>query len=219
MGRHERTIDWNEYWREDREADAEFPANVGSYGKADLLARFFEQVGTPADFTSVGCGPADCPIELAERFPEMDVYGYDAAESIVRRNRAKTQRENVSFEVAALPEFDAERQFDVVYCYATLHYVAEIERAIRNLYARVRPGGYLVFNYPNEETRTFYHEEFADEPAFRERFELVFEGENVVSADEIEGSLDAPVRDYWGLVDADAEDGAAAANPCVYVEK
>jgi SAM-dependent methyltransferase len=226
------TIDWNAYWREGREADADFPANVGAYGKADLLARFFEAEGVPDDFTSVGCGPADCPLELAERFPELDVVGYDAAESVVRKNRERveseadddgdgetTNRGKVAFEVATLPDFDVDRQFDLVYCYATLHYVREIERAIRNLYERVRPGGHLVFNYPNEATREFYHDQFDDEPEFRDRFELVFEGENVVSADEIENALGATVHDYWDAVDADRDVGAAPQNPCVYVEK
>lgn len=227
------TIDWDAYWREDREADADFPANVGAYGKADLLAHFFEDRGVPDSFASVGCGPADCPLELAERFSEMDVFGYDSAESVVRENRERlggetddettggktTGRENVTFEVATLPDFDVERRFDLVYCYATLHYVRDVERAVRTLYEYVRPGGYLIFNYPSEATRAFYHDQFADEPAFRERFELVFDGENVTSAENIEDALGASVHDYWDAVDADEDVGAAPANPCVFVQK
>ena len=227
---------------------------MGAYGKADLLASFFEDRGVPDDFASVGCGPADCPLELAERFPEMDVFGYDAAESVVRENRERigndqiesdqiesetndgetsdgetsdeesidddtTDRGNVTFEVAALPGFDVDRRFDLVYCYATLHYVRDVERAVRNLYDRVRPGGHLVFNYPSETTREFYHDQFDDEEAFRDRFQLVFDGENVTSAAEIENLLDANVHDYWDAVDADRDVGAAPPNPCVYVEK
>jgi trans-aconitate methyltransferase len=225
---YEGTIDWDDYWRSGREAYADFPANVGRHGKADLLARFFEAEGVPDDFASVGCGPANCPLELADRFPKMDVYGYDAAESVVRENRARIEREagdealdreNVFFEVATLPDFDVDRQFDLVYCYATLHYVRDVERAIENLYERVRPGGHLVFNYPSETTREFYHDQFDDEPEFRERFALVFEGENVTSAGELEDALGASVQDYWDAVDADSDVGAAPANPCVYVEK
>jgi trans-aconitate methyltransferase len=226
---YEGTIDWDAYWREGREANTDFPANVGAYGKADLLADFFEQVGVPDDFASVGCGPADCPLELAERFPGIDVFGYDAAKSVVRENRERIESEtiddgtidrgNVTFEVATLPDFDVDRRFDSVYCYATLHYVRDVERTIQNLYDRVRPGGQLVFNYPSDTTREFYHDQFYDEEEFRDRFQLVFEGENVTSAGEIEDALGATVRDYWDAVDADSDVGAAPPNPCVYVEK
>jgi trans-aconitate methyltransferase len=226
---YEGTIDWDAYWREGREAEADFPANVGAYGKADLLADFFEDRGTPDDFASVGCGPADCPLELAERFPGIDVFGYDAAESVVRENRERIDGEtiddgtidrgNVTFEIATLPDFDANRRFDFVYCYATPHYVRDVERAIQNLYDHVRPGGHLVFNYPSDTTREFYHDQFYDEEEFRDRFQLVFEGENVTSAAEIENLLDANVHDYWKAVDADRDVGAAPPNPCVYVEK
>lgn len=231
---YEGTINWDAYWREGREADTDFPANVGAYGKADLLADFFEERGFPDDFASVGCGPADCPLELAERFPQMDVFGYDSAESVVRENRERVESEtidgesiddktsdygNVAFEVATLPDFDVERQFDFVYCYATLHYVRNVKRAIRNLYDHVRPGGHLVFNYPSDTTREFYHDQFDDEEAFRDRFQLVFEGENVTSTAAIENLLDASVHDYWEAVDADRDVGAAPPNPCVYVEK
>ena len=55
-----------------------------------------------------------------------------------------------------LPEPEVDRRFDLVYCYATLHYVEAVERALRALYELVRPGGHLVFNYPNRLTRAEY---------------------------------------------------------------
>ncbi|WP_205596927.1 MULTISPECIES: trans-aconitate 2-methyltransferase [Halostella] len=53
------------------------------------------------------------------------------------------------FERAVLPEFDPGRAFDCVLCYGTLCYVSESERALRNLYDAVAPGGYLVLGYMN----------------------------------------------------------------------
>lgn len=200
------------------------PPTWAHTGKPNLLADFFEHSGNPDDFASIGCGPADCPLELAERFPGIDVFGYDAAESVVRENRERIESEtsdrgNVSFEVATLPDFDVGRQFDLVYCYATLHYVRDVERAIRNFYEHVHPGGHLIFNYPNDATREFYHDQFGGEEEFRDRFRLVFDGENVTSAAEIEDLLGVGVHDYWNAVDADRDVGAAPPNPCVYVEK
>lgn len=219
MTAYKGTIDWDEYWATGREASTDYPANVGRHGKADLLARFVEAVGVPDDLAAVGCGPANCPVEVAERYPGMEVYGYDAAESVVRDDRERVDRGNVTFEVAALPDLDAvDRAFDLAYCYATLHYVRDVERAIRNLYDRVRSGGHLVVNYPNEATRETYRGEFADDEEFRERFGLVFEGANLTSAGEIADLLDAEVRDYWDAVGTDA-DFATPANPCVAVEK
>lgn len=122
---------------------------------------------------------------------------------------------NVSFETAVLPAFDVDRRFDFAYTYATLHYVREVETAIRAIYRRVRPGGCLVCNYPNRETR----EEYRDvEGKLRERFRLVCGGENLTSRDRIAGLLDADVRDFWEVTDADGP-YVRSSNPCVVVEK
>lgn len=208
------TIDWDAYWREGRDADADYPADVAA-GKFELLERFFERVGVPDDAAFVGCGPGDLPAAVAASYPGTLVVGYDAAASVLAANRDRHDRPNLAFERAVLPAFDPGRQFDLVYCYATLHYVREAEAAVEALYRHVRPGGHLVCHYPNEATRRTHRDATG---ALAERFALVRAGANLLSRERVADLLDADVRDYWALVDADGP-FVRPENPCVAVSK
>lgn len=210
------TADWNEYWEEwDEGKDEEYAASV-SGGHFERVDRFFEKVGIPADSAFVGCGPGTLAAKVATAHPNMQVTGYDAAELVIERNREEySNSANISFEGAALPDFDVTQQFDLVFCYSTLHCVRDSERAIENLYEHVRSEGHLIFNYPNEK----YHEDHQDvEGQLRERLQLPVEGTNLLSHERITSILDADVRDFWGFVDADGP-FVEPANPCVIIGK
>lgn len=210
------TIDWDEYWQNwSDDATEEYAASV-SGGHFERVARFFEQVGVPDDAAFVGCGPSSLAVKLARAYPNTQIVGYDAATSVIERNREKyADLPNITFERAVLPNFDIDQQFDLVFCYATLHYVRESERAIENLYARVRPGGHFIFNYPNEA----YQSDHQDvEGQLRERLQLPINGENLLSEEKITNTLDGNVRDFWNVVDADGP-FVRPANPCLIVEK
>lgn len=175
---------------------------------AEMVAHattFFEEVGVPESVASVGCGPAATEFELAKRFPQTTFACYDVAEQVIEDNdelAAEHDLENITFEVASLPQLDLERRFDVVYCVATLYFVDDVETAIRSLYEHVEDGGHLVVSYPTEELREWVAR--APEPK-QSLFELVLEGRNLTTADEIEELLDAPVNSYWSVVDADSD--------------
>lgn len=216
---HEATIDWERFWTA-AEGDRRASAAVGQYGKADLLDRFFEREGVPGSFASVGCGPGAVPLAVAERHQEIDVYGFDAADSAITEARAAADERGIdaTFATATLPAFDPGRRFDLVYCYATLHYVADVEAALDALFAATAPGGHLVFDYPNPATREAYADELDGDVA-RERFALVLDGTNLRTRDAIEAALDTTVRDYWAAVDAPDEPWTTDAHPCVYARK
>ncbi|WP_135822010.1 class I SAM-dependent methyltransferase [Halostella litorea] len=217
-------MDWERFYRE---ADYDRCAYLAGEEMADLLARFVERVadgdaagGRPADLASFGCGPAVVPFALAERFPDLDVYGYDLSETVVRDNRrlaAERGLDNLSFAVDELPDLTTDRRFDVVYCVATLYFVAGPEAALRALYDRVRPGGHLVVNYPTEELQRVVREEFDERK--REAFHLVRDGENLLTREEVAAVLGAEPRDYWEAVDADEVIEERPEWPTVYVER
>lgn len=210
------SFDWDEYWRTwDGESDEDYTASV-SGGHFDRLERFFERTGVPADAAFVGCGPGILANAVAAAHPGTQVVGYDAAEIVITRNReVHSDRPNVSFGIAVLPEFEVERWFELVFCYATLHYVRDSERAVENLYRRVRPGGHLVCNYPNEAYREDHREVTGK---LRERLKLPIEGENLLSRPRINEILGADTRNSWELVDAEGP-FVRPSNPCVVVEK
>jgi hypothetical protein len=213
---HEATIDWDRFWA-DAEGDRRDSAHVGQFGKAALLERFFEAVGDPDSFASVGCGPAAVPLALAER-TDADIYGFDAAPSAVEQARQRARERGVASEttvsVASLPGFDPGRTFDVVYCYATLHYVADVERARGG----DGPGGTPRVQLPQPVSRARYDADLESDEA-REWFRLVLDGENLLSYDRIRSLLGSEPRRYWSAVDAPDEPWTGRQNLCVYVRQ
>lgn len=129
-----------------------------------------------------------------------------------------------------LPDFDPDRQFELVTAFFTLCYVPQVERALQALYDAVAPGDHLVMNYHNRHARSLF-ETFARDPHeylgaestwdpdhFTDRFELVLEGENLLSYDRIQQTLDTWPESVWSVVDAERY-GAWKQNPLVYVPK
>jgi SAM-dependent methyltransferase len=215
-------LDWDTFWAETPET-ARDTARPGRFDKPDQFRRFFDSRDRPETFGSVGCGPADAEFELARGYPEVDFHCYDGAESVVTENRERAATEglgNLSFGVATLPEPEIGRQFDLVYCYATLTYVRDIERAIQCLYDLVREGGDLVFDYPNRHTRATYREllpgAVPDEGRFEERWRFVLDGENILSHRRIRDVLGTWPRSFY--VEIDREDPPRD-SPCVFVPK
>jgi SAM-dependent methyltransferase len=215
-------LDWDAFWAA-APASARDTARPGRFAKPDQFRRFFEARSVPATVGSVGCGPADAEFELARRYPDTVFHCYDAAESVIAENRAKAASDgldNVSFGVAALPDPDIDRQFDLVYCYATLTYVCDIERAIQCLYDLVREGGHLVFDYPNRHTRATYREllpgEVPEEGRFEERWSLVLDGENLLSHERIHDVLGTWPRSFYAEID---REDPPRDSPCVFVPK
>ena len=210
------TIDWDDHW-EATDRDELDEMRAAGERMVDRLERLFD--GFPASLADVGCGPAFMLFEAARRHPDATLFGYDAAESVVRRNRSIADErgaDTLRFEMARLPELNVDHRFECVTCIATLHYVADVRSALDALYSRVAPGGRLIFNYPNRHTRRAYLE---DPPADPERFELVLDGENLLTYEAIEGILSRRLRSFWKAVDEDDWRSIGRANPCVIVDK
>lgn len=229
------TINWDDYWSGATEEDkTEIDASPSVAYTRDPLLEFLTERGPPSAYTDVGCGPGDIVFAVADQYPEAPVVGYDAADPILEENRERARRENLSnvnFDRAVLPRFDPGRSFDVVSCFFTLCYVAEIEEALQNLYEAVAPGGELIFTYHNRYARAFY-DRIADAPSehlddsfpsdpdrFRERFRLVLEGESLLSYERIHDILGTWPQSVWSVVGSSERYGAWRSIPFVYVPK
>lgn len=228
-----RTIDWDRYWNEAGEDDRA-DANASAEFTADPLLEFLAETGAPDSYADVGCGGAVTAFRVANEHPDASVVGYDAAEPVLAHDRERareTGRTNVSFERAMLPEFDPDREFDVVTCFFTLCYVADVERALANLYDAVAPGGYLVVTYHNRLAQAYFRsvaeepEEHLDESSpfdperYADRFELVIEGESLLSYDRIHDALGTWPQSVWSAAEEAERYPAWRQNPLVYVPK
>jgi SAM-dependent methyltransferase len=191
---------WHRFYAE---RDYDRCAYLDGEAMVNHAVAFFESVGVPETVLSVGCGPAVTEFELAERYPETEFACVDVARTVVADDRALARErglENVTFLAGALPELPVAGRFDLVYCVATLYFVADVAAALRQLYGLIADGGHLVVSYPTAELQSWVREQDAEKRAF---FELVDRGENLTTATEIERLLGAPVREYGAVVGAD----------------
>ena len=196
------TFDWDKHWKVTPEPEE---ARRFAIKMADMLSNFMQDkhVRSMADY---GCGPATLLFTLARRFPQIEFYGFDVAASIIQRNEkgvAQLQLQNLHFKQGSLPSPQKTRKYDLVVCFATLHYTKEIELAIRKLFESVNPGGYLIFNYPNIYTRTAYQKDIKPEDEYmKKRFALVLAGENLLSLRKIKNILGVRPKKFYSSIKA-----------------
>lgn len=230
---HGETIDWNEFWTTADEADRE-GATPSTYHALDLLPELFDEKGVPSSFADVGCGPGDVSFTIASEYPEATVVGYDAAESVLAENRARARDEelsNLRFEQAVLPEFEPAREFETVFCFGTMAYVEESERALTRLYDAVEPGGQLVMSYVNRKGRRHYNQTIEspqermeaddgfDPERFEKRFKLVIEGRSTLSYRAIHDAVGTWPRSFWEFTDRPDQPWAWNHVPLVWIPK
>lgn len=227
------TIDWNEYWRQSDDVGRD-DANASADHVLDAILELLASKEAPDSYVDVGCGGGAVVFEVAERYPETTVIGYDSSRSVIAENRERVRDagvENLTFEVAELPAFDSDSTYDLVSCFFTLCYVADVERALSKLYEAVAPGGDLVITYHNRLARSVF-EDIASSPhdhldettvwhpeRFADRFELVLEGENLLSYERIHDTLGTWPRSLWSITEAAERYDAWRQNPLVYVPK
>jgi trans-aconitate methyltransferase len=196
---YDATIDWDDYWADADEAATERASPAGHHA-TDVLSAFVTETGAES-VADVGCGAGAATVPVAEAHPDVTVVGYDAAAPVVERNEARTDLPNLAFEVGRLPAFEPGRQFDVVFCYFTLPYVRDVDRALKALYDAVAPGGSLVCNYATPAAREFLQvaaddpHAHADRPlvfdpdSYTERWAAVLEGDSALTPERVEATL------------------------------
>jgi len=224
---HPETIDWAAFWADADDEDRE-SANAAAHHAADLVPEFAAERGAPGAVADVGCGGGALTFALADRFPDAEVVGYDAAAPVLAENReraAERDTADLDFERGVLPDFDPGRRFDLVACCHTLEYVADSETALQSLYDAVAPGGDLVLTYTNDLGRAHYGRVLEDPPEevdpqrYAERFGLVVEGESTLSYDAIHDALGTWPRSFWSVVEKPEEQWMWRNHPLVWVPK
>jgi len=195
-------FDWNKHWKVTCEPEE---ARKFATKMADRICDFMQnkRINLVADY---GCGHATLLFALARIFPQTEFYGFDVAESVIQRNKERALQldlQNLHFEQDCLPSPHRERTFDLVVCFATLHYIKEIGRAVKNLFELLNPKGYLIFNYPNIYTRVAYRTDIKPhDDCMKKRFALVLAGENLLSLNKIKNMLGARPKKFYSSIRA-----------------
>ena len=184
---------------------------------ARRITRFVKSKGLAVRrLADVGWGPAITLFALAPRMPECELVGFDSSRAILKLNRQMAREEgliNLRFRLAELPEMRAGSRYDIVLCIARLHYVRNLQRALRRLHGMVRPGGYLIFNYPNRVQQAATRQAAREDPVVAKRFPLVLSGVNLLTHERVADILRERPRSFWREVG----EPPRWLNPCVVV--
>ncbi|MGH7120630.1 MAG: trans-aconitate 2-methyltransferase [Acetobacteraceae bacterium] len=110
----------------------------------DLLARI--PLAAPAQVIDLGCGAGNVTAMLKARWPEADILGVDASESMLAS--ARQALPGCRFELADIARFEPARRPDLIYSNAALHWLADHRKLFPRLVSELAPGGFLAVQMP-----------------------------------------------------------------------
>jgi trans-aconitate 2-methyltransferase len=95
----------------------------------------------------VGCGDGKVTAEIARALPRGSVTGADASPQMIefaKKNFTTKEFPNLRFRVMDARKIKFDRQFDLVFSNAALHWVDDHQAILRGAAAVLKPGGRLV---------------------------------------------------------------------------
>ncbi len=110
--------------------------------------------GGHTSILDAGCGEGGVCLALAARHPHLRIVGVEVSETNVKLARRLNRFPNVTFRQGLAEEvhrlFDAE-SFDLVYSFAVLEHVRDVDETVGSMLKVLRPGGRLCLVVPLRE--------------------------------------------------------------------
>jgi trans-aconitate 2-methyltransferase len=97
----------------------------------------------------LGCGDGALSADIARLVPHGAVLGVDASEGMIGSAR-KHEGGNLLFKRLGIEDLDFRAEFDVVFSNATLHWVKDHRKLLRDCARALKPGGLLRLNFAGE---------------------------------------------------------------------
>ncbi len=94
----------------------------------------------------LGYGDGAIAAQLADLVSNGRVLGIDASQSMIETTR-NHQRDNLSFMMKDSNSLNFEKGFDIIFSNATLHWIKDHDRLLRNTHACLKRNGVLRFNF------------------------------------------------------------------------
>lgn len=94
----------------------------------------------------LGCGDGTNTAMIAELLPNGQVVGIDSSRGMIEAAKPK-ENSNLQFIIMDIDEIELINEFDVIYSNATLHWVKDHRRLLKNMHKALRTGGLLRYNF------------------------------------------------------------------------
>ncbi|MFD8530899.1 trans-aconitate 2-methyltransferase [Streptosporangium canum] len=109
----------------------------------DLVARISAE--RPGRVVDAGCGSGELTAELARRWPDADVHGFDSSPAMIGKAPAG---DRLTFSVDDVTRWSPERPVDVIVSNAVLQWVPGHRELLSRWTGVLAPGGWLAFQVP-----------------------------------------------------------------------
>ena len=97
----------------------------------------------------LGCGDGALTAQIADLLPNGEAIGIDASQGMIDIAQTR-QRANLRFVRMDINDLDCVEQFDVIFSNATLHWISDHARLLRNVRNVLRRDGRLRFNFAGD---------------------------------------------------------------------
>jgi trans-aconitate methyltransferase len=94
----------------------------------------------------LGSGDGALTAQIASLVPQGQAVGVDSSRSMIEVAR-RHEQPNLHFELLDINALSYVEQFDVVFSNATLHWVKDHRRLLGQVFAALKPGGMVRFNF------------------------------------------------------------------------
>ena len=94
----------------------------------------------------LGCGDGTLTARIADLVPSGEAVGIDASRGMIEAARSKVKK-NLRFLLMEINDLNYVEQFDVVFSNATLHWIKDHKRLLRNVGSAMLKGGRLRYNF------------------------------------------------------------------------
>ena len=111
----------------------------------DLIGRILFEA--PRVVYDLGCGTGSGTVMLKERWPQADVTGVDASNTMLERTRSLDAR--VSWQQADLNTWEPRTPPDLLFSNAALHWLDHHDVLFPRLFSMLAPGGVLAVQLPH----------------------------------------------------------------------
>src|SRR5271165_6727320 len=95
----------------------------------------------------LGCGPGNSTELLVDRFPTAEVSGLDSSADMIEAARKRLP--GLRFDLGGIATWNAAGPFDVILANAVLQWLPDHEALLPALIARLKPGGALAVQMPD----------------------------------------------------------------------
>jgi trans-aconitate methyltransferase len=94
----------------------------------------------------LGCGDGSLSAKLAERVPEGNILAIDSSETMLS-TAIELEKENLKFQLQDINTMHFDEKFDVIYSNATLHWIQDHNRLLKECYSALKPNGIIYWNF------------------------------------------------------------------------